>query len=66
MKTLGAAVTILISLASAGCSTATYTLSAHTVEVAADRETDVVWVARGGHILRCSGRGDRPTCERVE
>ena len=55
----------LLLLASAGCSSSASGLSSHTVQVAPDQEVDVVWIQKAGQVYRCTGKGERPVCERV-
>jgi hypothetical protein len=56
---------LLLAVLVAGCSPSASALSSHTVQVAPAQEVDVVWIQRGGQVYRCTGRGERPVCERV-
>ncbi len=55
----------VLALATAGCSPGASGLSSHTVQVGPTEEVDVIWIQKAGQVYRCTGKGERPVCERV-
>jgi uncharacterized ParB-like nuclease family protein len=56
---------IIICIVSAACSPSASGLSSHTVQVGPAEEVDVIWIQKAGQVYRCTGKGERPVCERV-
>lgn len=49
-----------------GCATQVAPLSSHTIQVAPNQEADVLWMLKGGRLVRCTGQGGKPSCTEVE